>query len=297
MPCSQETNSLSFRANSVRSLESVILSCGGFIPLKLRLLVESIAAAGLNAILLQDANPIASYTVVKVAILQLGAACVSVPWPSGASSSLKEKLREASLRCCAHDTETSISASSALRLCETLSTPRVPALYVDKQIHDFSGWTEPVSARSLVNEIQKIKDELAVREDTLNAALIQEEEEDQEQRKRRKKVGTNKANDSEHQPLHAVKPLQGKESPAGGKQEEPKDDSDEARYKAVPTESGAADDKADTKPGEEARYKSVPVEGDATDNKKDTKPVDREEEEDDFLPGIVNDGGPDEEDA
>lgn len=285
--------------NSVRSLECTILSCGGFMPLKLRVLVESIAAAGLNAILLQDAHPIASCTVVRVSILQLGSACVSVPWNSGASSSLRERLREASLRCRTYDTETGIAASSALRLCESLCTPRVPALYVDKQIHDFLGWTQPVSARSLVNEVQKVKDELVARDEASSAALIRKEEEEQEQRKRRKKGDTAKAIDSEHQPLQAVKLQQEeKESSMGGNQEQPKHASDETRHKTVPIERDAAYGKADKRGGDEPRYKSVPMERGAADDNVDTKPVDgEEEEEDDFLPGIVDDVGPDEEDA
>ena len=124
---------------------------------KLRVLIESIASACLNAITSANAKPISASVNAKVAILRFGSACVSTPWPSGASSSVLDQLWKTAMLCRMQDAKTCSASICALRLCASLGAPRVPALYLDKQVYDFSDSHKSMSANFLANQVQCFK--------------------------------------------------------------------------------------------------------------------------------------------
>jgi len=155
-----------FSVTAARSLQSSLQSCRGFMPLATRLLVDSIAAACLQAMVSHHQSHVAALPLVKASFLRLGCTCLSTPCPTGASSSILEQLRDSANACRLHSTDVSAIAEATLRLCDSIATPRVPALHIDTQRHDLAAEATAVSAFSLAKDIQNAAEVMAHAEKT-----------------------------------------------------------------------------------------------------------------------------------
>jgi hypothetical protein len=165
---------------SANCLDASIVSCGGFLPVALRSLIESIvttALLGLNGT--QNLMlPILTWATVKVSLLRLACSCVATPWRDGASSSLVELLTDAAQNL-QNDTDVDvvITAKSVLRVCDAIGTPRAPALqYISRAI---SSDHATIDVSSLVKGIGSARDEDMQAKRRLN---------DLEQAKKEKKI-------------------------------------------------------------------------------------------------------------
>lgn len=254
---------------ALQSLETILVSCGGFMPLAIRALVDSIAAACLQTVVASEQSPVAENSSIKVAVLQLGSACLASPWPIGSSSSILGQLRRCAQQCRMGNTNTSIAATTALRLCDAMATPRVPALHVDTQRHDLTNEKTPISAASLENDIQRNEEEQKER-----AMELQKQEEEQDAKRRKVADASESTTQSNSKQSKEAEVAQKMESAA-------------KRRKA---QSG--------KKGEVAKLAAeVPPPVDMIIETANDEGPEQMKEGEDFLPGIVDDDGPDEDDV
>ena len=268
------------RLTTVQSLTGILESCGGFMPLGARILVDSIATSCLQSLVSGGQRRIAANTSVKVAFLQFGSACVSTPWPTGALSPILEELRKAASTCRIQSTEVIEEATKALRLCNSVSTPRVPALHIDMVRYDLTAEATPVSARSLVTKMQNALEE---EEEELNDGEKRQAHHD-DRKTKRKKVDETKSSGGNTQ---SSKPVS-RQIPVAKKS------MDETMDPPVPQEATEADDnrvvESKSPPVTQEAVRAVPTTNEDND--------DKEEDDDlDLLPSIIDDGGPDEDDA
>jgi hypothetical protein len=148
---------------SATCLNIALVSCGGFLSQTIRSLIESVLVDGLTKMGRQaGAVQILSWAPVKTCIIRLACGCVSTPWQDGASSGMVDLLtRTASVLTQDVDVEVSVAAKTALRLCETISVPRAPALiYVTRAVtapSEPSITGETTDASSLAKSIESAR--------------------------------------------------------------------------------------------------------------------------------------------
>ena len=247
-------------------------------PFAVRALVDSITAACLQTIISPGGSILAATQSTKVAVLQLGAACLSTPWPMGTSSSILEYLRKCAQQCQMDDTKTSTVAASVLRLCDCMATPRVPALHVDTQRHDHTIETSNISAISLIKDIQK--------------ADIEQEEGAAQSAKQKEEQEVMRELETQEKEAKKRKVIEDTESKARKKFKESKaSEMAEKRKAEVVAESIPTQNALQPSIKENSDEKAAQV---AVEEKEATMD---DEEEMDFLPGIVDDDGPDEDDV
>jgi hypothetical protein len=123
---------------SATCLSMSIVSCGGFMSMPIRSLIESVLVNALSQMRgsKQSSIQLLSWSPAKLAILRLACTCVTTPWQDGASSALKDLLGVTANRIKNDmDYEVSLCANEALRICETIASPRAPALtYVARAV-------------------------------------------------------------------------------------------------------------------------------------------------------------------
>lgn len=112
-------------------LSSILCAGGEFLTMEARQLTDSVAAACLTLMTQGSFHNTLHSASLFESFLGLGSACVSTSWPDGAASNLRAALRQAcqSAMDCG-DSSLRRVAASAGQLCDTLSHPTVPALYV-----------------------------------------------------------------------------------------------------------------------------------------------------------------------
>lgn len=175
-------------------LATVLTTGGGYLPLSCRSLIDSIASTCFSSICFTAKQCIATWPSVKVAILKLGSVCMTTPWPDGAMSSLLTELRHAA-SCCTRDCDENVAAEaeSCLRLCNALSTPRVPALSI---VTSREQGQNTQTAFSLVESLKTAREDTTIA-DTLAAKPSRPLEESpknvQNEAKRQKVVSTTAA--------------------------------------------------------------------------------------------------------
>ena len=142
-------------------LVSLLSSGGEFLALQDRQLIESVASTCLTDITQSSKNTVFRTAGIFEKTLDLGATCVSTSWPDGAASSLREVLRRAAQKMgdCG-DVSLRRMAASVQTLCDTLSHPSVPALYiVTRQQED-----QPMAV-DLVAKIEQVRQEATIRKE------------------------------------------------------------------------------------------------------------------------------------
>ena len=283
--CSYEYN----RLTAIQSLEAILVSGGGFMPLGVRALVDSISAACLETIISAGSSPLATTPSIKMAVLQLGAACLSTPWPIGTSSSIHEHLRACAHHCRMDDSNTSMVAASILRLCDCMATPRVPALHIDTQSHRLE--LASFSAASLVNDIQK-------------ADIEQQERASEAANPRKEHKGTNGEElkgerTKKKRVVEDIRERSGRKAKVSGSSRGPDDQNSDERHDQESASSTLQQEVTISRDSSEQPCKEK---GKGEELTSTVKPAEIEErgveddEEMDFLPEIVDDDGPDEDD-
>jgi hypothetical protein len=143
-------------------------------------LVESIAGTCLTSVLSVTSSSMPSFGLVKAAVLTFGTSCVSTPWPDGAGCSIVALLRAAAKECeNDQETITSSAASVALKSCDTVAFPRVPALQVITRSAVSNLPTtsaKAVSAEAIAVSLESARNEIIRAE----AVAVQAEEKKQE---------------------------------------------------------------------------------------------------------------------
>jgi hypothetical protein len=118
-------------AAAAECLRTTVNSCGDYLPIPIRSLLESVTVTGLAGIreVQQSNRHVFAWPSVKVAFLRLASSCLSIPWSDGAISSLGEMLF-ITAKGLENDMDDLVAgtASTAVRLCDNLNTPRAPAL-------------------------------------------------------------------------------------------------------------------------------------------------------------------------
>ncbi len=123
---------------SASCLNKSIVSCGEFLSMPIRSLIESVVVNALSQMsgAKQPSVQLLSWSLAKTSLLRLACTCVTTPWQDGASSGLVELLNTAANKLKNDvDEEVSVNARAALRLCDTAGVPRAPALtYVTRAV-------------------------------------------------------------------------------------------------------------------------------------------------------------------
>jgi len=149
---------------ALSGLSTVLTTGGGYLPLACRSLIDSIVLTCLASIGVKAKSRVATWSFVKVEILQLGSACLCSPWPDGAMSAIASDLQKTA-RLCTQDRERSVvaEATACLRLCDSLSMPRVSALSI---ITSRELGREASSAVSLVAKLKSAQEDIVATEVT-----------------------------------------------------------------------------------------------------------------------------------
>lgn len=123
---------------SATCLNMCISSCGGFLSMHIRSLIESVVVNVLSQMCgtRQPSIQLLSWSPAKMSFLRLACTCVTTPWQDGASSALVDLLTITANRLKNDvDREVSLNAHAALRICDTIAVPRAPALtYVARTV-------------------------------------------------------------------------------------------------------------------------------------------------------------------
>eukprot|EP00977_Amphora_coffeiformis_P015738 scaffold4707_cov164-Amphora_coffeaeformis.AAC.12 len=178
-------------------LSTILLSGGEFLTMESRQLTDSVAAACLENItkLTQVASLHSTSTFESV--LELGKACLSTSWPDGAASLLRATVRQAAETVMVSgDSSLMQVASSACQLCNTLSNPSIPALYVITRQQE-----DPPVAQELTAKLDQ------ARADAKSHGERREEEEQQRKKAKLEKKQA-KALVSTISEQHDLKPVQ-----------------------------------------------------------------------------------------
>ncbi len=134
--------------------------CGAFVPFETRSLIDSVILTSFSSLF--NPRSVASWPIVKVAILRLANSCLTAPWPDGAASSLVKAALLASTRC-ALDTDSDVAAAAkeTLRIIQTQVTPHAPPLLIVTRSSDAgpsskkSKFQDISSASSMIDELGK----------------------------------------------------------------------------------------------------------------------------------------------
>lgn len=138
-------------------------------------MIESITVSCISSVRLKTRSKFAAWPSLKVAILKLGSACLCTPWPDGAMSSFLDDLKVFAWECFRDcDVEVMTGAKDCLRLCDSLSMPRVPALAVVIRADSLNGsrgaaLQQTPSAASLIEDLMSAREEISAGEK--NASL------------------------------------------------------------------------------------------------------------------------------
>jgi len=160
--------------SAANCLSTILLSGGEFLTMESRQLTDSVAAACL--VDLTNLNQVASsYSTSTVeSFIELGKACITTSWPDGAASSLRDIVRQAAVTIIATgDSSLMQVASSACQLCDTLSNPCIPALYVITRQQE-----DPPLAQELTAKLDQARADAK--------AQMERKEEEEQQRKKAK---------------------------------------------------------------------------------------------------------------
>ena len=120
-----------------------------------RSLIDSIATTGLSKIcLINYGSSIAlGWSAIKVAMLRLASACLTTPYPDGASSSICDLLTNAA-KMCAMDCncDVAVAARTALRVCDEAAVPRGVAIEYTTRIVASTAGDSLTSPASVLNQ-------------------------------------------------------------------------------------------------------------------------------------------------
>jgi hypothetical protein len=155
-----EKERLDLVVSCCKCLGTTIASCGGFLSMSIRSLIESVAVSALS--MLKESgthrNPILTWAPSKVAVLELACSCATTPWQDGASSSIVEQLTIVA-RQLERDEDVGVTkcAKLSLCICDSIGVSRAPALvYISRAAPSVSSG---LNAEALTNSIKMLQQE------------------------------------------------------------------------------------------------------------------------------------------
>ena len=314
---------------ALNALSTVLITGGGYLSLASRSLIDSIALTCLSSVSAKSSSRVATWPPVKIEILKLGSSCLCTPWPDGAMSSIMSDLRKAA-KACTRDRDSVVASEGAacLRLCDALSMPRVPALLI---VTNREHCHETQTAASLIENIKSAREDIAKTETLVTAKLSSPSEDspkNEDKKSKRQKVqaapgeeSTQTASSirkSANKPVASLVTHEGDAVHSESTQLQEKgvtgiarENSNGADPSAPASEECVLDTTVSKMDSAKAMLKSVPNAEEKYDmqdsNIASQQPWNRaqgslkkgnsdDDSDDDFLPDIVVDGGPDEED-
>ena len=189
---------------SATCLNMVLVSCGEFLAIPIRSLIESVVVNALSQMCgtKQPSVQLLSWSLAKVSLLRLASTCVTTPWQDGASSALVELLMSAANNLKNDvDGEVSLTARSALRICETIGVPRAPALtYITRAVSTNDGLNADLGpnatttdATSLAKNIESARNETMKARKRMEEIELAKKRKAEEKREREEKENREKA--------------------------------------------------------------------------------------------------------
>ena len=160
---------------SVNCLSS-FLSCGGeFLTLEARQLVDSVASTCFSFLLKPPVGHHLQSSLISQCILEFGKACVFASWPDGSASSLRNAINQTvlSFSDACGGSLLSCQANSARQLCDSMSNPSVPALFVITRQQE-----DPPLADELMAKMEQVRADSKI--------LVERRKEGEEKRKKAK---------------------------------------------------------------------------------------------------------------
>ncbi|CAJ1966698.1 unnamed protein product [Cylindrotheca closterium] len=146
-------------------LRTVLVSCGGYLDMSSRSLIDSTVLTGL--VEMEKQQTVLSSSAPTIAMLELSLCCITTPWNDGSMTSMYDSIVRIGRRCENHaDVNVCKSAKSLLMVCNTVSVPRAPALLyvsrvVSNQPRQESTAAPERAASDLVNDLQKTRADIA----------------------------------------------------------------------------------------------------------------------------------------
>jgi hypothetical protein len=324
--CISKAHTQSCSVAALNALSTVLTIGGGYLPLSCRSMIDSIVLTCFASVGVKSKSRVANWPLMKGEMLKLGSVCLCTPWPDGAMSSIMSELRQIAATFM-HDCNEDVAAEAAacLRLCDSLSMPRAPALSI---VTSREQGREAQTAVSLLENLKSAREDIVMSQaiaDKKSHPLVSSLEKVEVAAKRQKLEVSDGAEKPAQDPskssvkpsptkqaTHVVDKLQSESMQEEIAQPEAKV-VELTRVDALPSKSerdvGSVTHVSDgVPPVAEAKAKMHSVE------KKDENSVkppkrrmetaslkkdpneDDDSDDDDFLPDIVVDGGPDEED-
>ena len=292
------------RVAALGCLNTVLVSCGGFLDISTRSLIDSTILSGL--VEMEKENTVFCSSAAIIGMLDLSLCCITTPWNDGSMTSLFDSIVRVARKCENNpDVNVCKSAKSLLMVCNTVSVPRAPALLYVSRATAGQQRQEPVpvpekAATDIVNDLEKARGDIAraQRADEemkkKKAERRKQEEEAEESIRKRKKVET---------------PPQQKQDPTKSENSKtPKDDrkvrnkSEEKEQEPEPTQPAAplVEEKTES-PGPEANNDDSEAKDDeshetAPSSDKEDEPMEEADGDEFDFPEIVEGGGPDSDD-
>lgn len=143
-------------------LQAALVSCGGFLSIPMRSMIDSTVLTGLRA--MDKQKDLLSCPSAKTSMFELTSCCITTSWNDGSCSSLSNsailvsKQYESDM-----DAKVCIAAKAVLRVCGTIAVPRAPALlYVSRAVAADTSVAAPAdqTGRDLLKNIQTARNEI-----------------------------------------------------------------------------------------------------------------------------------------
>lgn len=288
------TLSFQNRVAALGCLCTVLVSCGGYLDLSTRSLIDSTVLAGL--VEMEKHKSVLSSSAPTVGMLEVSLCCITTPWNDGSMTSMYDSIVRVARRCENYaDVNVCKSAKSLLMACNTVSVPRAPPLLYVSRAAANQQHQEERAAADLVNDIDKARvaiaraqraDEEMKNKKAEEKSRRQNEEAEETIRKRRKVETLLKQKQNTARPMEP--------HPSGKVDSKVEDQEMVSEPPSKPVEPEAV---------VEEEYESDPQQPDPemnideSDSSEKEDAQMKEEEGDDFdFPDIVQGGGPDSDD-
>ena len=145
------------------TLSAVLSGTGSFISISARALVDSVAISVMRNCQSSGGSLVLECSHVHRAILNLGGACVSNPWPDGSSSSVTDDVASLA-RFLEDDSDVDVVALAKMtsNLCDVQNTPRAPPIiFVSRSVAVASPRDplENMSASTIASRLDAVNEE------------------------------------------------------------------------------------------------------------------------------------------
>ena len=152
-----------YSSTGMDTLAAVLSGTGGIISISARALVDSVAISVMRNCQSSGGSLVLECSHVHRAILNLGGACVSNPWPDGSSSSVTDDVASLA-RFLEDDSDVDVVALAKMtsNLCDVQNTPRAPPIiFVSRSVAVASPRNplENMSASTIASRLDAVNEE------------------------------------------------------------------------------------------------------------------------------------------